>query len=336
MLRIMAVLLVLRMTMHILICGSLAYDTIMVFEDRFKHHILPEKIHILNVAFLVPEMRREFGGTAGNIAYNLQLLDGNPRIMATVGQDFASYAHWLDSHGIDQSHIRTVSESFTAQAFITTDLDDNQITAFHPGAMNQSHLNSVKDAKDIALAIIAPDGRDGMFAHARECFEAGIPFMFDPGQGLPMFDGKELLHFIDMADYLAVNDYEAQLIQEKTGHNLEFMASKVKALIVTQGAKGSVIYADGQRFDIPCVETSEIVDPTGCGDAYRAGLLYGITRGWDWPTCGRLASVMGSIKIGSRGGQNHKPTRAEIEHVYSQALVTQTLASGILMNGGNS
>lgn len=324
------------MIMHILICGSLAYDTIMVFEDRFKHHILPEKIHILNVAFLVPEMRREFGGTAGNIAYNLQLLDGNPLIMATVGQDFASYADWLGSHGIDQSLILAVNDSFTAQAFITTDLDDNQITAFHPGAMNHSHSNSVNDTKDVTLAIIAPDGRDGMFKHARECFEAGIPFMFDPGQGLPMFNGEELLHFIDMADYLAVNDYEAQLMQEKTGHTLEVLANKVKALIVTQGSKGSVIYADGQRFDIPCVEAPTIVDPTGCGDAYRAGLLYGIASGWDWPTCGRLAAVMGSIKIGSRGGQNHKPTRAEIEHVYSQALVTQTLAGEILLNGGVS
>ncbi|HEY8119502.1 MAG TPA: carbohydrate kinase family protein [Methylophilaceae bacterium] len=312
--------------MHTLICGSLAYDTIMVFRDKFKHHILPEKIHILNVAFLVPEMRREFGGTAGNIAYNLQLLEDKPLIMATVGEDFGNYSSWLNSNNLDSTHIKTIPSSYTAQAFITTDLDDNQITAFHPGAMNESHQNSVKDAKDATLAIIAPDGRDGMFQHARECFEAGIPFMFDPGQGLPMFNGEELMQFIEMADYLAVNDYEAQLLQEKTGHSLQTLASKVKALIVTLGSKGSAIYADGQRFDIPCVEASMIVDPTGCGDAYRAGLLYGIARGWDWPTCGRLASVMGAIKIGSRGGQNHKPTKADIEAIYTQALVDHTLS----------
>lgn len=313
--------------MQILICGSLAYDTIMVFEDRFKHHILPEKIHILNVAFLVPEMRREFGGTAGNIAYNLRLLDGNPLIMATVGEDFASYAEWLHTNRLDTTHVKTIADSYTAQAFITTDLDGNQITAFHPGAMNRSHDNSVGDSANVTLAIIAPDGRDGMFQHARECHEAGIPFLFDPGQGLPMFNGDELLHFVELADYLALNDYEAQLMQEKTGLSLQALANKVKALIVTLGADGSVIYADGQRFEIPCVEAASVVDPTGCGDAYRAGLLYGIANGWDWPTCGRLASVMGSIKIGSRGGQNHKPSRADIEAIYSQALVDQTLAS---------
>lgn len=306
--------------MHTLICGSLAFDTIMVFEDRFKHHILPEKIHILNVAFLVPEMRREFGGTAGNIAYNLNLLDGKPLVMATVGDDFANYANWLKINSLNSSHIRTVAGSYTAQAFITTDLDDNQITAFHPGAMNHSHSNSVKDAQDVTLAIIAPDGREGMFQHARECHEAGIPYLFDPGQGLPMFTGDELMHFIDMADYLAVNDYEAQLMQEKTGQSIESLASRVKALIVTLGAQGSLIYADGQQFEIPCVEASAIVDPTGCGDAYRAGLLYGISHGWDWQACGRLASVMGAIKIASRGGQNHKPSKAEIENLYRQAF----------------
>jgi adenosine kinase len=309
--------------MHILICGSLAYDTIMVFQDQFKNHILPDKIHKLSVAFYVPEMRREFGGTAGNIAYNLQLLEGNPLIMATVGQDFAPYADWLSQNKLNQQHIKTIHSSFTAQAFITTDTEDNQITAFHPGAMVDSHQNSVKDTKQVSLAIIAPDGRDGMFQHARECAEAGIPFMFDPGQGLPMFNGEELLHFIDMADYLAVNDYESQVIQDKTGLNLEQLAAKVRALIVTLGASGSQIYADGQLFEIPCVSADKIVDPTGCGDAYRAGLLYGIVRGWDWPTCGRLASTMGAIKIASRGGQNHRPTREEIENVYSQALVKE-------------
>jgi adenosine kinase len=309
--------------MHILICGSLAYDTIMVFQDQFKNHILPDKIHKLSVAFYVPEMRREFGGTAGNIAYNLQLLDGNPLIMATVGQDFAPYADWLSQNKLNQQHIKTINSSFTAQAFITTDTEDNQITAFHPGAMVESHQNSVKETQQVSLAIIAPDGRDGMFQHARECDEAGIPFMFDPGQGLPMFNGEELLHFIEMADYLAVNDYESQVIQDKTGLNLEQLAAKVKALIVTLGGSGSQIYADGQLFEIPCVNANMIVDPTGCGDAYRAGLLYGIVRGWDWPTCGRLASTMGAIKIESRGGQNHRPTREEIENVYSQALVKE-------------
>ncbi|HWT29152.1 MAG TPA: carbohydrate kinase family protein [Methylophilaceae bacterium] len=319
--------------MHTLICGSLAFDTIMVFGDRFKHHILPEKIHILNVAFLVPEMRREFGGTAGNIAYNLQLLEGNPLIMGTVGEDFASYRAWLERHQLDTRHIKTIPGSFTAQAFITTDLDDNQITAFHPGAMNESHQNSVKDTQDVSLAIIAPDGRDGMFQHARECHEAGIPFMFDPGQGLPMFNGEELMHFIELADYMAVNDYEAQLLQEKTGHSVETLAEKLKALIVTLGGQGSIIYADGQRFDIPCVEALEVVDPTGCGDAYRAGLLYGIARGWDWPTCGRLASTMGAIKIASRGPQNHKPSREEIQAIYSQALVNEVLSEEKRLNG---
>ena len=312
--------------MHTLICGSLAFDTIMVFQDQFKNHILPDKIHALSVAFYVPEMRREFGGTAGNIAYNLQLLEGKPLMMATVGEDFSTYANWLNKNNLNTSHVKQIANSFTAQAFITTDLDDNQITAFHPGAMVESHQNSVSDAKDVTLAIIAPDGRDGMFAHAKECFDAGIPFLFDPGQGLPMFNGEELLHFINMADYLAVNDYESQVIQDKTGLNLEQLASKVTALVVTLGGQGSHIYADGQRFEVPCVKASSIVDPTGCGDAYRAGLLYGIANGWDWPTCGRLASTMGAIKIASRGGQNHTPTRAEIENIYAQALVEEVAA----------
>lgn len=309
--------------MQTLICGSLAFDTIMVFQDQFKNHILPDQIHKLSVAFFVPDMRKEFGGTAGNIAYNLQLLEGEPLIMATVGEDFGTYQKWMDKNKLSSQHIKTISNSFTAQAFITTDTDDNQITAFHPGAMMESHQNSVNDSKDISLAIIAPDGRDGMFQHAKECFDAKIPFMFDPGQGLPMFNGEELMHFIDMASYLAVNDYEAQVLQEKTELNLEQLAEKVDALIVTLGAEGSHIYADGQRYEVPCVKAEEIVDPTGCGDAYRAGLLYGIVRKWDWPTCGRLASTMGSIKIASRGGQNHHPSREEIENIYSQALVKE-------------
>lgn len=304
----------------------MAFDTIMVFGDQFRNHILPDKIHMLNICFLVPEMRREFGGTAGNIAYNLKLLQGDPVIMATVGDDFAGYTEWLDQYQLETTHIKRIPGTFTAQAFITTDQDNNQLIAFHPGAMSECHQNSVNDAQDIGLAIIAPDGREGMFLHAKECHDKGIPFMFDPGQGLPMFNGEELLHFIDLATYVAVNDYEAQLLQEKTGLTLEQVAEKVEALIVTEGAKGSTIYADGKLYRIPCVKAEQVVDPTGCGDAYRAGLLYGISQGWDWAVSGRLASVMGAIKIASRGAQNHKITREEIQNIYSQVLVDETLS----------
>jgi len=313
--------------MHTLICGSLAYDTIMVFPDHFKHHILPEKIHILNVAFLVPEMRREFGGTAGNIAYNLNLLGGKPLIMATVGDDFAAYDNWLKENSISLSHVHRIEGSYTAQAFITTDLDDNQITAFHPGAMNSSHENSVRHAQRVSLGIIAPDGREGMFQHAREFHDNGIPFLFDPGQGLPMFSGEELLYFIDIAEYMALNDYEAQLMQEKTGQSIENLANCVQALVVTRGAQGSTIHANGQRIEIPCVDAEEVLDPTGCGDAYRAGLLYGIARGWDWQLSGQLASVMGAIKISSRGGQNHRPSRADIESRFKRAFGNEIILS---------
>jgi len=309
--------------MQTLICGSLAYDTIMVFQDQFKNHILPDKTHILNVCFLVPDMRREFGGTAGNIAYNLNLLGGQPVIMATVGDDFGPYANWLTQNRIEMKHIRGIAGSYTAQAFITTDSDDNQITAFHPGAMNFAHENKVSDTSGVKLGIVAPDGRDGMFLHAQEFHTAGIPFLFDPGQGLPMFSGEELLHFIELADYMALNDYEAQLTQEKTGLTLDALAQKVKALVVTLGANGSVIYVDGQRLEIPCVEADDVVDPTGCGDAYRAGLLYGLAQGWDWQQTGQLAAVMGAIKIASRGGQNHKPTRADIAARYQKAFGTE-------------
>lgn len=306
--------------MRTLICGSIAYDNIMVFPDHFKNHILPDKIHVLNVAFLVPEMRREFGGCAGNIAYNLKMLGGEPVMMATVGDDFASYAARFEQLNLTQQHVQHVPETFTAQAFITTDLADNQITAFHPGAMNFSHLNSVKDVQGIRLGIVAPDGRDGMMQHAREFHEAGIPFVFDPGQGLPMYNGEELLSFIDKADYIAVNDYEGQLLQERTGLNLELLAKKAKALIVTLGAQGSVIYADGKQIDIPCVKPQAVVDPTGCGDAYRAGLLYGVVNGLDWQTTGRLSSLMGALKIAHRGGQNHRFTRAEIDQFYFESF----------------
>jgi len=304
--------------MNALICGSLAFDTIMVFNDHFKKHILPDQIHILNVAFLVPEMRREYGGCAGNIAYNLQLLGGKPLIMATVGDDFAPYASRLEKLGMPQTHIRSVPGNFTGQAFITTDLDDNQITAFHPGAMSMSHLNHVKAAQEVSIGIVSPDGRDGMINHAQEFADANIPFVFDPGQGMPMFSGEDLLEFIELANYITVNDYEAQLLQDKTGKSLKDIAQRVTALIVTLGADGSMIYADGKEIAIPTPKPAAIVDPTGCGDAYRAGLLYGIQSSWDWETTGRLASLMGSLKIASRGGQNHRYTRAEIADLYKQ------------------
>ena len=306
--------------MKTLICGSLAYDTIMVFGDRFKNHILPEQIHILNVSFLVPDMRREFGGCAGNIAYNLKLLGGEPLMMATIGDDSAPYLHRLKQLGLDAGHVREVAGTFTAQAFITTDLDDNQITAFHPGAMTQSHQNRISDARDVSLGIISPDGRDGMLQHAREFHAAGIPFFFDPGQGLPMFDGEELMAFLKLADYCTVNDYEAKLLTERTGRTLEQLAGEVEALIVTLGGSGSQIYTGNRRIDIPVATPEALIDPTGCGDAYRAGLLYGIGKGWDWEKTGRLASLMGSIKIAHRGGQNHKLTQDDIAGRYCSAF----------------
>ena len=306
--------------MRTLICGSIAYDSIMVFPGRFREHILPEQLHILNVAFLVPDLRREFGGCAGNIAYNLKLLGGAPLIMATVGDDHQPYTYRLDQLQLSRAHLRQVPGTFTAQAFITTDLDDNQITAFHPGAMNHAHLNHVGDAAEISLGIVAPDGRDGMLQHAQEFHAASIPFIFDPGQGLPMFSGPELLKFMQLANYVTVNDYEAQLLMDRTGRTLGQLAELVSALIVTLGSQGSRIYADGKCEEIPAVEPVAILDPTGCGDAYRAGLLYGIAQGWDWRKTGRLASLMGSIKIANRGPQNHKPVRTEIAQRYHQAF----------------
>jgi len=306
--------------MRTLICGSIAYDTIMVFRDRFKDHILPEQLHILNVAFLVPDMRREFGGCASNIAYTLKMLGGEPLVMATVGDDYQPYAYRLEKLQLSQRHVRKVPGTFTAQAFITTDLDDNQITAFHPGAMNHSHLNHVGDANGIRLGIVAPDGREGMLQHAREFHEAGIPFIFDPGQGLPMFAGEELLEFVRMADYVTVNDYEGQMLRERTGKGVEELAQYVKALVITLGSRGSVIYVGGKQIEIPCAKAAEIVDPTGCGDAFRAGLLYGLVAGLDWPLTGRLASLLGACKIASRGGQNHHFTRDEISERFKESF----------------
>jgi adenosine kinase len=309
--------------MHALICGSLAFDTIMVFPDQFKKHILPEQIHILSVSFLVPDMRREYGGCAGNIAYNLKLLGGDPLIMATAGSDFVAYAARLDQLGIARSNIRILPDAYTAQCFITTDIDDNQITAFHPGAMNFSHLNRVSDAKDVSVGIISPDGRDGMLQHAEQFKEAGIPFIFDPGQGLPMFGAEELKRFAALADYITVNDYEAKMMEDKAGEPLSKLGAQAKAVIVTKGAQGSTILAQGQQIEIPSVKPEAIVDPTGCGDAYRAGLLYGIQQGWAWEKTGRLASLLGSIKIAQRGGQNHYFTRDELGQRFKTAFGAQ-------------
>jgi adenosine kinase len=294
-----------------LICGSMAYDTIMVFRDRFRAHILPEKLHILNVSFLVPEMRREFGGCAGNIAYNLRLLGEDAEPMAAVGHDFAPYAAWLTRNGVSTRHVKVLEQEFTAQAFITTDLDDNQITAFHPGAMQQAHQNRVADADGIGIGIVAPDGRTAMVEHARDFAAAGIPFIFDPGQGLPMFSGEELKTFIEQATWVVVNDYEWSLLAERTGYAAADVARRVQALVITKGAEGSEIHTAAGRIDIPAVRARIVVDPTGCGDAYRAGLIHGLARGLDWPVTGRIGSLIGALKVESRGPQNHSFTRAE-------------------------
>tara|TARA_Y100001936_G_C15990909_1_gene622255 strand:+ start:364 stop:1275 length:912 start_codon:yes stop_codon:yes gene_type:complete len=284
----------------------MAYDHIMVFQDQFKNHILPDKVHILNVSFLVPEMRREFGGCAGNIAYNLNLLDTSLALpMATVGKDFESYAYWMDSHNINRKYIKVIEDAYTAQAFITTDLDDNQITAFHPGAMNHSQENNISDVSSCSLGIVSPDGRDGMLKHAQQFTEKNIPFIFDPGQGLPMFNGEELIQFIEQANWVTVNDYEWQMMKEKTGLSKKEITEKVEALIVTRGGEGSHIYTKEGLIEVPIVEPESIADPTGCGDAYRAGLLYGLVNNMDIEIAGKIASLMGSIKISCHGTQNH-------------------------------
>ena len=306
--------------MKILVTGSIAYDTIMVFPDRFKNHLLADQLHILNVCFLTPDMRREFGGTAGNIGYNLKLLGEAPLVMATVGEDVGPYLERLKGLAIDSRLLKQMPGQFTAQAFITTDLDDNQIIAFHPGAMNSSHENHVRRELGVGLAIVGPDGKQGMQQHARECAELGVPFVFDPGQGLPMFSREELDEFLSQASYVAVNDYEGKMLEKKTGRKLEDIARGVKALVATLGAQGSLIYAGGKRHEIPTVPAEKVVDPTGCGDAYRAGLLYGIARGWSWDDTGRLASLMGSIKIAHRGAQNHSLSRSEIDARFKRAF----------------
>ena len=299
--------------MTALICGSFAYDNIMVFQDQFKNHILPDKVHILNVCFLVPNMRKEFGGTAGNIAYNLHLLEGSGKPMGTVGNDFEPYAQWMSETGVSAEYVTQIDDSYTAQAFITTDLDDNQITAFHPGAMNFAHTVDIPTNDGISLGLISPDGRDGMIQHAEQFANANIPFIFDPGQGLPMFDGTDLSTFIEQATYVTVNDYESQLMQERTGLSEGEIAERVEALIVTRGAEGSTVYANGKRISIPVVNVEELKDPTGCGDAYRGGLIYGIMNDMDWETTCRIASLMGAIKIQHHGTQNHSFSLAEFK-----------------------
>jgi len=302
--------------MRTLICGSVAYDTIMVFPDQFARHILPEQAQVLSVSFTVGEMRREWGGCSGNIAYNLKHIGGEPVVMATIGDDGDDYRERLEAFGIAIDALRHVPGSYTAQAFIINDLDDNQITAFHPGAMAFSHQNRIGDVRDIGLGIVAPDGREGMWSHVEQFAQAGIPFVFDPGQAMPLFSGPELLTMIGHADYVAVNDYEGRLLEERTGIPLPGIAEMVKALIVTLGSEGSVIHADGATIAIPAAKPMAILDPTGCGDAYRAGLLYGMAHGWDWERTGGLASVMGALKIASRGGQNHAVNREIVGALY--------------------
>jgi adenosine kinase len=292
--------------MPAVICGSLAYDTIMVFQDQFKNHILPDQMHILNVSFLVPRMRREFGGCAGNIAYNLKLLGGDPLPVAAVGQDFAPYRKHMEAFGIRLECVREFDDQFTPQCFITTDLDNNQITAFHPGAMSSAQENHVRDIPTIDFAIVAPDGRDAMLQHVDEFAERGVPFIFDPGQAMPLFNGDEFRSMIEKSTYVIVNDYESQLLQARTGWSAENIASKVTAYIITQGPRGSIIHVGSETHHIPPARERQIVDPTGCGDAYRAGLIFGIMRNKDWPTVGRMASLMGALKVEHPGTQNQR------------------------------
>lgn len=304
--------------MAALICGSLAYDVIMVFQDHFKNHILPDKVHMLNVSFLVPTLRREYGGCAGNVAYNLRLLGGEGYPLGTVGEDFGPYAQWLDSQGIDRLYIETVPGSYTAQAYITSDLDDNQITAFHPGAMAFSAQVTVPTTAGITLGMVSPDSLEGMLAHAQQFRDAGIPFIFDPGQAMPLFSGDDLSQVIEQADWVTVNDYEFALIQERTHLSAAEIASQVQALIVTCGAEGSYVQTAEKRIDIPAAQAQEIIDPTGCGDAYRGGLLYGMMRGMDWETTGRIAALTGAYKIEQPGTQNHRFTISEFQARFAE------------------
>ncbi len=304
--------------MTALICGSFAYDTIMVFRDQFKNHLLPDKLHMINVSFFVPEMRRDFGGCAGNIAYNLHLLGGNGIALGTVGEDFDAYARWFDSQGIRRDYIRVIDNSYTAQAFITTDVDDNQITAFHPGAMSYSDQIAVPPHENVTVAIISPDSKSGILKHAEQCVRLGIPYLFDPGQAMPLFNGEELTHLLERAEYVAVNDYEGGLLSQATGLSLEQIAERVTALLVTMGGTGSQIFVKGKVLDIPPAKPAAFIDPTGCGDAYRAGVLFGLMKQMDWETIGRVASLMGAIAITQPGTQNHQFTYDEFAAQFKQ------------------
>ena len=304
--------------MSALICGSLAYDTIMVFPDQFKNHILPDKVHILNVSFLVPRMRREFGGCAGNIAYNLKLLGGDPIPMATVGQDFAPYREHFQQQGINLSQVKEIEELFTPQAFITTDHDNNQITAFHPGAMMRSYENHVRDVPGVTFGIVGPDGYEAMLQNSREFAELGIPFIFDPGQAMPLFNGEELRNFIELADYVTVNDYESNLLQERTGWSENDIVKRVKAYITTRGPHGSQIHTPEKTIDVPPAHERRVTDPTGCGDAFRAGLIYGIEKGYDWLTIGRMGNLMGALKVEHPGTQNQRFDFDEFNEQFKQ------------------
>jgi len=289
-----------------LICGSVAYDTIMVFPDRFRTHILPDKLHMLNVAFLVPQMRREFGGCAGNIAYSLNALGGTALPMATVGSDGGDYLERLRSLGISTEFVRQVDDTFTAQAMIMNDRDNNQITAFHPGAMQQAHITRVTAREDIKLGIVAPDGRDAMVQHAEQFKAADIPFVFDPGQGLPMFDGKELAHFVDLASWVVVNDYEGKMLSQRTGWSLAEISKRVRGLVVTLAAEGCEVWTHGEREHVPAVKPTAVIEPTGCGDAWRGALLFGLEQGWPLARCAALGNQLGALKIAQRGPQNYK------------------------------
>ena len=302
--------------MPTLICGSLAFDTIMVFPDRFKNYILPDQIHILNVCFVNPELRREFGGCAGNIAYNLKLLGGDPLPMGAGGKDFSDYRQRLVALGISDEHILEIPELYSAQCSITTDQDNNQITAFHPGAMGEAHRNSVANANGVSLGIVAPDGKEAMIQHAHDFAAESIPFMFDPGQNLPLFSKDELMTFLDQATWCVMNDYESQLMMNTTGESINTLAQQVDALIVTRGGEGSVVYTDGDEIEIPTVNVNQAIDPTGCGDAYRAGLLLGLEKGWDWQTSGRVGSLIGAIKVQQEGTQNHQFSIDEFAQQY--------------------
>ena len=306
--------------MAALICGSLAYDTVMVYPGRFRDHILPDQIHLLNVSFMVPTLRRYFGGCAGNIAFNLKLLESDGHAMGAVGHDFGPYRDWMIANGMSLKFVRVMDDEYTAQAYITTDLDANQLTAFHPGAMNQSWRLEIPRDAGIQVGVLAPDGRQGMISHAGQFARAGIPFVFDPGQAMTLFGREELEAFIDQASWVTVNDYEAQLLQERTGLSTGEIAARVKAYVVTQGSEGSVVHTAHRRIDIPAVRAAQVVDPTGCGDAYRAGLIYGLARDMDWDTTGRIASLMGAIKIATVGTQHHRFTLDEFKERFHDAF----------------